>query len=57
MKVKNLILNMDNNDFGDECCITWDSSRDYAALLMAHSEDFSSIMKKVDFLQLEKDDA
>ncbi len=48
---------MDNNNFGDECCIAWDSSPDYAALLLAHSEDFSSMLKKVDFLQLEKDDA
>ena len=48
---------MENNNFGDECCITWDSSPDYAALLLAHSEDFSRIMQKVKFLQLEKEEA
>jgi len=30
---------------------------EYAALLMANSEDFSRIMQKVKFLQLEKEEA
>jgi hypothetical protein len=48
---------MHNNNFGDERYIAWDSVPDYAVLLMAHSEDFSSVMQKVKFLKLEKEDA
>ncbi len=48
---------MHNDDSGDECYITWDTTSEYAALLMAHSEDFSRIMQKVKILQLEKEEA
>ena len=48
---------MDNNDFRDEHYIDWESVPEYADLLMAHSEDFSTIMQKVKFLRLEKEDA
>ena len=48
---------MHNDDSGDEGYITWDTTPEYAALLMAHSEDFSRIMQKVKFLQLEKEEA
>ncbi len=48
---------MHNKNFEDERFISWDSAPEYAALLMGHSEDFSSIMQKVKFLRLEKEDA